>query len=437
MRVFPLSMPSLISSMTTQGASCISEVCLSRLSLARRTAPSIVLLPRIELLWEASPRVLQIAIRQWFEELPRSCPVLVLASSALKKRDLPSDIQSFFQNVHEMSLPNRDQRKAFFEEIVRDIDCVKIVDDSVSEETTTTTTTKLKKRRRKKLERAQVPDESKTSESSLENKTKVPLGESDEHHLRELRVFMRECLHELCKNRRFRSFVKMVDKDEVPDYYDIIKNPMCIDKMFEKIDSREYVTLGGFMADLKLISDNVREYNPSKDPIGLRLLRNAASMIDAAESMAYNFKRTIKYDLFHICEEIERRNGGAALRYNLANSSSSLYRQHSSSSHHRRQEQQKTACLNEGRPHFRLEDICYLCLKGDRPDDVLLCDTPGCKRECHMDCLSPPLTQVPQGEWFCPHCRSDKFDTDSRDGTWFLFEDITLSMYFVRIQTQL
>jgi hypothetical protein len=173
MRVFPLSMPSLIGSMTTQGASCISEVCLSRLSLARRTAPSIVLLPRIELLWEASPRVLQIAIRQWFEELPRSCPVLVLASSALKKRDLPSDIQSFFQNVHEMSLPNRDQRKAFFEEIVRDIDCVKIVDDSVSEETTTTTTRKLKKRRRKKLERAQVPDESKTSESSLENKTKV------------------------------------------------------------------------------------------------------------------------------------------------------------------------------------------------------------------------------------------------------------------------
>ena len=237
-------------------------------------------------------------------------------------------------------------------------------------------------------------------------------------------MFMRECLHELCKNRRFRSFVKMVDKDEVPDYYDIIKNPMCIDKMFEKIDSREYVTLGGFMADLKLISDNVREYNPSKDPIGLRLLRNAASMIDAAESMAYNFKRTIKYDLFHICEEIERRNGGAALRYNLANSSSSLYRQHSSSSHHRRQEQQMT-CLNEGRPHFRLEDICYLCLKGDRPDDVLLCDTPGCKRECHMDCLSPPLTQVPQGEWFCPHCRSDKFDTDSRDGT----------CGFVRIQT--
>ena len=473
MRIFSLSMPSLISSMTTQGATCLSEVCLNRLTLARRSAPSIVLLPRIELLWEASPRVLQIAIRQWFEELPRSCPTLVLASSALEYDDIPEDIRAFFGKHFDLKYPDEESQQAFFEHIVRDIDYV-VIEDEENQGKTNTTARTVTKRRRKKLERVQI-----TPKSDEVIETAAPLlGESDEHHLRELRVFFRECCNEIQKNRRFKSFVKPVSKEDVPDYYDVIKNPMCIDMMFDKIDSREYVTLGSFMADLKLIGDNVREYNPKKDPIGLRLLRNAAAMIDAAESMAYvfslhiithslthsffvshlhirttithtrdnnryNFKRSLGYNLFKKCDEIYHRNGGK-IGYNT---SSSLYRQHSSSSHRRRQEQRS---MQEGRPNFRLEDICYLCLKGDRPvrvlslssntthhththtytpqDDVLLCDSVNCNRECHMDCLRPALTEVPQGEWFCPHCRADKFDTESRDGNDYV--GVTLTRYF-------
>uniref|UniRef100_H3D4X9 Bromodomain adjacent to zinc finger domain, 2A n=1 Tax=Tetraodon nigroviridis TaxID=99883 RepID=H3D4X9_TETNG len=45
---------------------------------------------------------------------------------------------------------------------------------------------------------------------------------------------------------------------------------------------------------------------------------------------------------------------------------------------------------------------CQVCRKGDNDDCLLLCD--GCDRGCHMYCLKPKITQVPEGDWFCPTC---------------------------------
>ncbi|XP_037450311.1 methyl-CpG-binding domain-containing protein 9-like [Triticum dicoccoides] len=47
--------------------------------------------------------------------------------------------------------------------------------------------------------------------------------------------------------------------------------------------------------------------------------------------------------------------------------------------------------------------ICKVC-GIDRDDHiVLLCD--GCDAEYHTYCLSPPLTRIPRGNWFCPSCK--------------------------------
>ncbi|KAL4655498.1 bromodomain adjacent to zinc finger domain protein 2A [Arapaima gigas] len=47
---------------------------------------------------------------------------------------------------------------------------------------------------------------------------------------------------------------------------------------------------------------------------------------------------------------------------------------------------------------------CLVCRKGDNDEYLLLCD--GCDRGCHMYCLRPKVTQVPEGDWFCPVCTS-------------------------------
>ncbi|XP_026946407.1 PHD and RING finger domain-containing protein 1 isoform X13 [Sagmatias obliquidens] len=46
--------------------------------------------------------------------------------------------------------------------------------------------------------------------------------------------------------------------------------------------------------------------------------------------------------------------------------------------------------------------FCGVCGRSDREDRLLLCD--GCDAGYHMECLDPPLQEVPVDEWFCPEC---------------------------------
>ena len=45
---------------------------------------------------------------------------------------------------------------------------------------------------------------------------------------------------------------------------------------------------------------------------------------------------------------------------------------------------------------------CDGCGRPDREDEMVLCDA--CDGGWHLDCLSPALTTIPVGEWFCPAC---------------------------------
>ncbi|NXD64526.1 PHRF1 protein, partial [Eolophus roseicapillus] len=46
--------------------------------------------------------------------------------------------------------------------------------------------------------------------------------------------------------------------------------------------------------------------------------------------------------------------------------------------------------------------FCEVCGRSDREDRLLLCD--GCDAGYHMECLNPPLSEIPVDEWFCPAC---------------------------------
>ncbi|KAE9354507.1 hypothetical protein PR003_g3335 [Phytophthora rubi] len=58
------------------------------------------------------------------------------------------------------------------------------------------------------------------------------------------------------------------------------------------------------------------------------------------------------------------------------------------------------------------EAVDLPCERCNRVDDhyslLILCDGKNCKREYHMNCLSPPLEAIPPGDWFCPDCEKEK-----------------------------
>ncbi|KAJ8716394.1 hypothetical protein PYW07_003021 [Mythimna separata] len=76
----------------------------------------------------------------------------------------------------------------------------------------------------------------------------------------------------------------------------------------------------------------------------------------------------------------------------------------------------------ERRPSVELlviEDptVCEVCGRTDNEETMLLCD--GCDLGYHMQCLTPPLSEVPIDQWLCPNCDNLLSDVD------FLFSGIT------------
>lgn len=55
-------------------------------------------------------------------------------------------------------------------------------------------------------------------------------------------------------------------------------------------------------------------------------------------------------------------------------------------------------------------DLCGICKLGHKQNEMLECDR--CQQGYHMSCLSPPLTEVPEGDWSCHACSDPKASDD-------------------------
>ncbi|KAL8355181.1 hypothetical protein RB601_000809 [Gaeumannomyces tritici] len=75
---------------------------------------------------------------------------------------------------------------------------------------------------------------------------------------------MRRFLAEIQNHKQAWPFLKPVNKDEVPDYYNVIAQPMDLSTIEERLDQNEvYPTPKELVADIKLVIDNCRQYNDS------------------------------------------------------------------------------------------------------------------------------------------------------------------------------
>ncbi|KAK4048999.1 hypothetical protein OIV83_004360 [Microbotryomycetes sp. JL201] len=78
---------------------------------------------------------------------------------------------------------------------------------------------------------------------------------------------MREVLEKIRHLDIRNWFTKPVDANEVPDYYDIVQNPMTLDLMRQKIDNHSYTSAQDFVKDLDLIVSNAILYNGADHPV--------------------------------------------------------------------------------------------------------------------------------------------------------------------------
>ncbi|XP_028979015.2 nucleosome-remodeling factor subunit BPTF isoform X3 [Esox lucius] len=77
---------------------------------------------------------------------------------------------------------------------------------------------------------------------------------------------LRRILRSLQAHKMAWPFLEPVDPNDAPDYYGVIKEPMDLATMEDRLQKRYYNKLTEFVADMTKIFDNCRYYNPSDSP---------------------------------------------------------------------------------------------------------------------------------------------------------------------------
>ncbi|XP_024124234.1 bromodomain adjacent to zinc finger domain protein 1A [Oryzias melastigma] len=67
---------------------------------------------------------------------------------------------------------------------------------------------------------------------------------------------------ELVRHEDSWPFMKLVSKTQVPDYYDIIKKPIALSTIREKVNNCQYQSTSEFICDVELMFSNCLQYNP-------------------------------------------------------------------------------------------------------------------------------------------------------------------------------
>ncbi|NXW94953.1 BAZ1A protein, partial [Alopecoenas beccarii] len=119
------------------------------------------------------------------------------------------------------------------------------------------------KRRGRKRQSAELPPQ-----TSLNRRSSGRQG-----GVHELSAF-EQLIVELVRHDDSWPFMKLVSKIQVPDYYDIIKKPIALNIIREKVNKCEYKYASEFIDDIELMFSNCFEYNPrntSEAKAGTRL----------------------------------------------------------------------------------------------------------------------------------------------------------------------
>ncbi|KAK6180283.1 hypothetical protein SNE40_012469 [Patella caerulea] len=267
------------------------ESCAQVFCEARRTAPSIIYLPFINKWWDVIGETLRATFLTLVQNLSPSSPLLMLATCEVSYNSLDSTLQGLFdlrsQEVIQMTNPTTEERREYYQDLVM----------NQSAKPVSSKHSAAARRALEVLPVAPPPKPRKLTEAELKK-----LKNQEDATLRELRIFLRDVLTKLGRDRKFSMFTKPVDLEEVPDYLVIIKQPMDMSTMMTKIDLHEYLTVKSFMSDIDLICRNALEYNPAKDPQGRAIRHRACAFKDTAYAI---IKAELNSDFEKQCQEIK------------------------------------------------------------------------------------------------------------------------------------
>lgn len=266
--VFSLSVSSLLTDGRPEEAFSHAVQAAMR---ASATGPCIMLLPSIDEWIKVVPVSVQHMLITCLESMTGFTPILFLSTLDCAFESAPEYVTEVFRHANciNMNPSRRSIRKQYFEHVIDPVhQKPKIFDPSI-------------------YEMPQPDEDSPDAEPSRK------LNDDETRELlkmytalqRQMRMFFKERLSRLMRDRRFVEFVEPVDPEEAEDYYEIIETPICMQDIMEKLNKCEYNHADKFIADLILIQSNALEYNPSNTKDGKLIRQMANTLRDAIDDV--------------------------------------------------------------------------------------------------------------------------------------------------------
>ncbi|XP_055081091.1 ATPase family AAA domain-containing protein 2-like isoform X2 [Periophthalmus magnuspinnatus] len=277
------------------------EACAQVFREAQRTSPSVLYLPHVQQWWDMAGDALRSSFHTLLFGIPSFTPILLLATSGIKFSNLDLEVQLLFREtygeVFSLTAPSRTERTEFFSDLI------------LRQAAEAPPSCNTSSRRLEILPLAPPPPPQQLSEQERHR-----LEEQEEDVLRELRLFLRNITERLSLDRRFKTFTKPVDSEEVPDYALVIKQPMDLSTLLTNIDKHKYITVSEFVTDADLIWKNALEYNPDSDPMDPNIRHRAYALKDTLHAI---IRDDLDHDFERVCQEVKesRMRRAAALNY--------------------------------------------------------------------------------------------------------------------------
>lgn len=158
--------------------------------------------------------------------------------------------------------------------------------------------TKCKAKRRSTTKDSSASDDTEPRQTRRATKRAAEIEhEEDKNSIRGSATKLQELLNDIRHHRDSWPFLSPVTKDEVPDYHDIISNPMDFGTIKHKLGNGDYETVDKFFSDCQLVFDNCGLYNKEHSSVynyvysaGMRLRKYIEKR---CKELGFNFDDTL------------------------------------------------------------------------------------------------------------------------------------------------
>ena len=236
-KLIQLSLSSIYSCSTRTPEDALAEAVRE----SSRAGGAILFIPQLTAFWHGLTETARSVFVSIISSMPPSNQTIIIATND-NNQLIDGQLKALFgrpwKDTFKIDLPTDEQRKTFFNTIKSN--CF-ITAETYEDEA---------KSMLKPVE-AEITKEQEQSNLSKSELSQVE--QKEEATMRTLRIFLRNVVTRLAQDKRFKEFTKPVDIEEIPDYYDIVENPMDLSMIMVNIDEHQYETVNDMLEDIDLI----------------------------------------------------------------------------------------------------------------------------------------------------------------------------------------